>query len=156
MFFFFKCFFFQFFFFQFFSNSFFRIFFFYLFVLGTFDTKFLMRIDNLYLAGKMFKNICLDSVWSGRTCLANLDVRSCPVRKLIYLVRLSPNFEISNSKFKLLLLCMVRQLVTKTSAQAGMKIISYAITLLSKFILFVEFPYYSKVRLNNNNKPTSA
>ena len=31
----------------------------------------------------MFKNISLDSVWSGETCLANLGVQSCPVRKLI-------------------------------------------------------------------------
>ena len=42
-----------------------------------------MIIDNLYLIGKMFKNISLDSVRSGRTCPTNLGVRSCPVRKLI-------------------------------------------------------------------------
>ena len=34
-----------------------------------------MRIDNLYLVGKMFKNISPDSVRSGRTCPANLGVR---------------------------------------------------------------------------------
>ena len=52
---------------------------------------YLMRIDNLYLVGKMFKNISPDSVRSGRTCPANLGVRSCPVRKVICPVRLSPN-----------------------------------------------------------------
>ena len=41
---------------------------------------YLIRIDNPYLVGKMFKNISPDSVRSGRTCL---------VRKLICLVRLS-------------------------------------------------------------------
>ena len=40
---------------------------------------YLMRIDNLYLVGKMFKNISPDSVRSGRTCPANLSVRSCQV-----------------------------------------------------------------------------
>ena len=43
-----------------------------------------------YLVGKMFKNAGPDSVRSGRTCPANLGVRSCPVRKLICPVRLSP------------------------------------------------------------------
>ena len=38
----------------------------------------------------MSKNINPDSVQSGRTCPANLGVRSCPVRKLICPVRLSP------------------------------------------------------------------
>ena len=33
----------------------------------------------------------LDLVWSGRTCLANLGVRSCLVRKLICPVRSSPS-----------------------------------------------------------------
>ena len=33
-----------------------------------------------------------DLVRSGRTCPANLGVRSCPVRKLICPVRSSPNF----------------------------------------------------------------
>ena len=50
-----------------------------------------MRIDNPYLVGKMLKSISPDSVRSGRTCPANLGVRSCPVRKLICPVRLSPN-----------------------------------------------------------------
>ena len=49
-----------------------------------------MRIDNPYLVGKMLKSISPDSVRSGRTCPANLVVRSCPVRKLICPVRLSP------------------------------------------------------------------
>ena len=40
----------------------------------------------------MFRIISPDSVPSGRTCPANLGVRSCPVRKLICPVRLSPNF----------------------------------------------------------------
>ena len=47
-----------------------------------------MRIDNLYLLGKMYKNISPDSVRSGRTCPANLG--SGLVRKLICPVRLSP------------------------------------------------------------------
>ena len=38
----------------------------------------------------MFRNISPDSVRSGRTCPANLGVRSCPVRKLICPVRSSP------------------------------------------------------------------
>ena len=41
----------------------------------------------------MSRNISPDSVRSGRTCLANLGVRSCPVRKLICPVRWSPNLE---------------------------------------------------------------
>ena len=36
-----------------------------------------MRIDNPYLEGKMFKDVGRDLVLSGRTCPANLDVRSC-------------------------------------------------------------------------------
>jgi hypothetical protein len=52
-----------------------------------------MRIDNLYMVGKMFKSISLDSVWSSRTCLANLGVRSCPVRKLKCPVRSSPRVD---------------------------------------------------------------
>ena len=51
-----------------------------------------MKIDSPYLVGKMFKNISQDSVQSDRTCPANLGVRSCPVRKLICPVRLSPNW----------------------------------------------------------------
>ena len=43
-----------------------------------------------YLYGKIFKIISPDSVQSGRTCPANLGVQSCPVRKLICPVRLSP------------------------------------------------------------------
>jgi hypothetical protein len=39
----------------------------------------------------MFKNICPDLVQSGRICPANLGVQSCPVRKLICSVQLSPN-----------------------------------------------------------------
>ena len=50
----------------------------------------LMRIDNPYLVGKMFKNLSLDSVRSCRTCPAHLGVRSCPVRKSICPVRSSP------------------------------------------------------------------
>ena len=38
----------------------------------------------------MSKYISPDSVRSGRTCLANLCVQSCPVRKLICPVRSSP------------------------------------------------------------------
>ena len=53
---------------------------------------YLMRIDNLYLVRKMFKSIRPDSVLSSRTCLANLGVRSCPVRKLIRPVWSRPNF----------------------------------------------------------------
>ena len=41
----------------------------------------------------MFKDIGPDSVWSGRTCPANLGVRSCPVRKLICPVRSSPSLD---------------------------------------------------------------
>jgi hypothetical protein len=63
-----------------------------------------MRIDNLYLVGKIFENISPDSVRSGRTCLAKLGVRSCPVRKLIYRVRSSPNLVLSlDSKLKSIL-----------------------------------------------------
>ena len=43
-----------------------------------------------YFVCKIFKNISPDLVWSCRTCLANLGVRSCSVRKLICPVRLSP------------------------------------------------------------------
>ena len=42
----------------------------------------------------MFNNISPDSVRSGRTCPANLGVRSCPVRKLICPVRLSPTVNV--------------------------------------------------------------
>ena len=35
-----------------------------------------MRIDNLYLVGKMFKSISPDSVRSGRTCPENVGVLS--------------------------------------------------------------------------------
>jgi hypothetical protein len=35
-----------------------------------------MKIDNPYLVGEMFRIISPDSVWSGRTCLANLGVLS--------------------------------------------------------------------------------
>ena len=51
---------------------------------------YLMRIDNLYLTGKMVKSISLDSVRSSSTCPANLGVQSCPVRKLICPLRSSP------------------------------------------------------------------
>ena len=37
---------------------------------------YLKRIDNLYFVCKMFKNISPDLVRSGRTCPANLGVRS--------------------------------------------------------------------------------
>ena len=40
---------------------------------------------------KCLRNRSPDSVGSGRTCLANLGVRSCLVRKLICPVQLSPN-----------------------------------------------------------------
>ena len=50
-----------------------------------------MAIETRYLVGKMFKNISPDSVRSGRTCPAKLGVRSCPVRKLICPVQLSPS-----------------------------------------------------------------
>ena len=56
-----------------------------------------MRIDSLYMEGKMLKNISPDSVRSGRTCPANLDVRSCPVRKLICPVRSSPTLRLCDS-----------------------------------------------------------
>ena len=49
-----------------------------------------MRIDNLYLEGKMFKDVSSDSALSGRTCLANLGVWSCLVRKLVCPVRFRP------------------------------------------------------------------
>ena len=52
-----------------------------------------MKIDNPYLVGKMLKSISPDSVRSGKTCPANLGVRSCPVRKLICPVRSSPTTE---------------------------------------------------------------
>ena len=39
----------------------------------------------------MSRNISPESVRFGRACLANLGVRSCPVRKLICPVRSSPN-----------------------------------------------------------------
>jgi hypothetical protein len=71
----------------FFFNFFFKIIFFvYLFGQRTFGTKFVSRLWELityYLVGKIFENISSDSVRSGRTCSANLCVRSCPVRKLI-------------------------------------------------------------------------
>ena len=57
-----------------------------------------LRIDNPYLVGKMLKSISPDSVRSGRTCPANLSVRSCPVRKLICPVRSSPRIEGADSK----------------------------------------------------------
>ena len=44
-----------------------------------------LSYDNPYFLGKMFKNISPDSVLSGK-----FEVRSCPVRKLICSVRLSP------------------------------------------------------------------
>ena len=40
-------------------------------------------LEKQYLVCKMFKNISLDSVWSGRTCPSNSDVQSCPARKLM-------------------------------------------------------------------------
>ena len=51
----------------------------------------------------MFRNISPDSVRSGRTCPANLDVRSCPVRKLICPVRSSPTF-LAHSRRSVLIL----------------------------------------------------
>ena len=45
-----------------------------------------------YLVCKMFKNISLDLVQSGRTCSTNLGVRSCLVRKLICPVQSSPTW----------------------------------------------------------------
>ena len=52
--------------------------------------KVFFKIFFIDLFGKMFENISPDSVQSGRTCPANLGVRSCPVRKLIFPVQLSP------------------------------------------------------------------
>ena len=69
---------------------FFKIFFF-IYFWHQIQWPYLMRIDNPYLVGKMFKNISPDSVRSGRTCPVNLGVPSCPVRKLICPVRLSPS-----------------------------------------------------------------
>ena len=54
------------------------------------QVPYLMKSNNLLLVGETFKNISPDSVRSGRTCPANLGVRSCPVRKLICPVRSSP------------------------------------------------------------------
>jgi hypothetical protein len=53
------------------------------------------RNDNPYLVCKMFRNISPDLVRCGRTCRANLCVRSCPVRKLICPVRLNPISNVS-------------------------------------------------------------
>ena len=58
-----------------------------------FQGAYFERIDNPYLVCKMFENISLDLVLSGRTCPANLGVRSCPVRKLMCLVQLSPKLK---------------------------------------------------------------
>ena len=55
-----------------------------------------------YQVRTMFKNISPDLVRSGRTCPVNLGVHSCPVRKLICPVRLSPRrypYKMSNIKF---------------------------------------------------------
>ena len=49
----------------------------------------------------MFKNVSPDLVRSGRTCPANLGVRSCPVKKLICPVRSSPNFTVYAILFEL-------------------------------------------------------
>ena len=57
-----------------------------------FFQNFFFIIFFVYLYGKLSKNISPDSVRSGRTCPANLGVGSCPVRKLIYPVRSSPNW----------------------------------------------------------------
>ena len=54
----------------------------------------------VYLFVKMFKSISSDSVWSGRTCPANLGVRSCLVRKFICPVWLS-------LKLKTLIQCFI-------------------------------------------------
>ena len=63
----------------FFRFYFFFYYFLYLFCLEDFDTNFVSRDllmlkknDNMYLLGKMFKNISPYSVWSVRTCPANL------------------------------------------------------------------------------------
>ena len=55
------------------------------------DKFFFFIIFLVFLCSKMFKNVSPDLVRSGRTCPANLGVRSCPVRKLICPVRSSPN-----------------------------------------------------------------
>ena len=89
----------NFFFFQFFFQNCFSIFFFFCLFIWSMNIwnqscvqgPYLMRINNLYLVHKMFKNLSPNSVRSGRTCPANLGVRSCPVRKLICPVRSSPN-----------------------------------------------------------------
>ena len=70
---------------------FFKIFFF-IYFWHQIQWPYLMRIDNPYLVAKIFENISPDSVRFGRTCPANLAVRSCPVRKLICPVWLSPRF----------------------------------------------------------------
>ena len=49
----------------------------------------------------MSKNISPDSVRCGRTCPANLGVRSCPVRKLICPVRSSPMLNLMQMHFHL-------------------------------------------------------
>ena len=49
-----------------------------------------ISVKFCYLVCKMFKNVSPDLVWSSRTCLANLGVQSCPVRKFICSVRLRP------------------------------------------------------------------
>ena len=49
-----------------------------------------MNFNEILLFG--IRNISPDLVRSGRTCLANLGVRSGPVRKLICPVQLSPSF----------------------------------------------------------------
>ena len=74
----------------------------------------LMRIDNLYLIGKMFKNISPDSVWSGRSCPANLGVWSCPVRKLIRPIRSHLQHILSHfQKCQFLLTHQIRKFITE-------------------------------------------
>ena len=54
---------------------------------------YFIRINNPYLVSEMFKDISPGSIRSSRTCPAYLGIRSCPVRKLICPVRLSPRFQ---------------------------------------------------------------
>ena len=68
--------------------------------ISNFSSIFFLSLSFfVYLYGKISKNISLDSVRSGRICPANLGVRSCPVRKLICQVRLSPTESGQSVKF---------------------------------------------------------
>ena len=81
---------------RFFFSLFYFIFFIYLFGLGAQLFAPICVKGPYVMAGKMFEKISPDSVRSGRTCPANLGVRSCPVRKLICPVQSSPTNMIQN------------------------------------------------------------